>query len=113
MDLMPAAAVGLTAAFMMVFKWRWDRERSAVQHRGVNQTAAVTLSRALGYTVYRVVLYTLAAYLLVTAYYAVHWQRACTVIPEQRAVYEQATAQDHLVKALEWPIHYRGDACSE
>ena len=109
---MPVAAMSVTAAFMAVFKWRWDRERSAVMHRGVNQAAALTLSRALGYTLYRVALYTLAAYLLVAAYYVVHWHSACTITREQRIVYEQNTTQDHLIKALTWPAHYRGDACS-
>ena len=113
MDLMPVAVVGVTAAFMTVFKWRLDRERSAVLHRGVNQAVAITLSRALWYSVYRVALYAAAAYLLVAAYYVVHWHSACTVTPEQRIVYEQNTTQDHLIQALTWPAHYHDDACSE
>ena len=106
----PASMAGTVAVLLTVttFLWRLRRERREVANRGVNQSPVLTWVRPLAYTLYRAVVYTALAYLLITGYYLVKFRNRCQATPESRAAYEASNVRDHLLEALTWPVTYQG-----
>ncbi len=112
----PASVAGTVGVLLTVttFIWRLRRERREVVNRGVNQSPVLTWVRPLVYTLYRAVVYTALAYLLITGYYLVKFHRRCQTTPESRAAYEAGNVRDHLLEALAWPVTYHdGPECLE
>ncbi|MEW6580677.1 MAG: hypothetical protein AB1435_15980 [Chloroflexota bacterium] len=110
----PASVAGIVAVLLTVvtFIWRLHRERREVINRGVNQSPVLTWVRPLAYTLYRAVVYTALAYLLITGYYLVKFRNRCQATPETRAAYEAGSVRDHLLEALTWPVTYKdGPEC--
>ncbi len=105
----PASVAGIVAVLLTVvtFIWRLRRERREVVNRGVNQSPVLTWVRPLVYTLYRVVVYTALAYLLITGYYLVKFRNRCQATLETRAAYEAGSVRDHLLEALTWPVTYQ------
>jgi len=110
----PASVAGTVAVLLTVitFIWRLRRERREVINRGVNQPPALTWVRPTVYTLYRAVIYTTLAYLLVSGYYLIKFRHRCQATPEGRAAYEADNVRDHLFEALAWPVTYQdGPEC--
>jgi len=112
----PASVAGTVAVLLTVttFLWRLRYERREVVNRGVNQSPVLTWVRPAVYTLYRAVVYTALAYLLITGYYLAKFRNRCQAMPESRAAYEAGNVRDHLLEALAWPVTYQdGPECLE
>jgi hypothetical protein len=104
--------VGLVLVVSLI--GRLHKERCEVRNRGVNESSFISLRRASGYVLARLMAYGAAIYLLAAIYFFIAFRATCQSAPESHHAYDHASLIDHLGTALAWPLFQDADLpCEE
>jgi hypothetical protein len=105
---------GLVILGVVFFSWRYQKERREVRNKGINENTAISIARAGGYLLSRMLTYGLSLYMLAAIYYYVAFRDDCRDDLASRARYESETLLDHAAEAITWPIYLEdGPGCKE
>lgn len=110
----PILFTGLAVVGVVMFSWRYQKERREVRNKGINEHTLISILRTVGYLISRTLTYGLLLYLLAAIYYYIAFRYDCRADPTNQMRYQAETTLNHAAEAITWPLYLEdGPGCKE